>query len=162
MRRSQYALVAGLLLTSILVACSPAATPTPVPPPPTAAPALPTTAPAAAPATGETAVNWELVNPEGIVKQEKVEVNAHPASLEGKTIALRWNGKQNGDNFLNRLAELLTEQVKGVKLVKLYETDPWMNISLGPPYGSPDDAIKAAKKIKDEYKADLVIASQAD
>jgi len=60
------------------------------------------------------------------------------------------------------VAELLTEQVPGVKIVKLYETDPWMNISLGPPYGSPDDAIKAANKIKDEYKADLVIASQAD
>ena len=52
-----------------------------------------------------------------------VKINVHPASLEGKTVVLRWNGKMNGDNFLTRFGELLTQQVKKVKIVKLWEMD---------------------------------------
>ncbi len=52
-----------------------------------------------------------------------VTLNAHPASLEVKTVVLRWNGKYNGDLYLNRVGELLTQQFKNVKIVKLWETD---------------------------------------
>ncbi len=110
---------------------------------------------------GEPGQEWELVNPEGIVQVKPIRPNPHPATLEGKTVALRWNGKQNGNNFLNRLAELLTEKVKNVKIVKIYEREPWTNLTAGPPYMSAEDAKKIAVKIK-EYKPDLVIASQAD
>ncbi len=72
----------------------------------------------------ETAQSWELVNPQGIVKVEPMKVNPHPATLEGKTVVLRWNGKHNGDNVLNRVAEMLNEQVKGVKIIKLWEKYP--------------------------------------
>ena len=66
---------------------------------------------------------WELVNPEGVIKIEPMKVNPHPATLEGKTVLLRWNGKPNGDNFLNRVAELLTEHIRDVKIIKLWELD---------------------------------------
>ncbi len=38
-----------------------------------------------------------------------VKMNAHPASLEGKTVVLRWNSKPNGDKYLTRIGELLTQ-----------------------------------------------------
>jgi hypothetical protein len=52
-----------------------------------------------------------------------VKLNPHPASLEGTTVVLRWNGKYNGDLFLNRVGELLAQQAKNVKIVKLWEVD---------------------------------------
>ena len=86
-----------------------------------------------------------------------IHLNAHPASLEGKTVVLRWNGKLNGDKLLSRVAELLTQQVKGVKVVKLWETDPGTAIS--------SDNAEASVQIADKIAAlapDLVIASQCD
>jgi hypothetical protein len=65
-----------------------------------------------------TAQEWTLVNPEGVIKIEPMKVNAHPATLEGKTVLLRWNGKHNGNNFLDRVAELLARDVKNVKIIK--------------------------------------------
>ncbi len=109
----------------------------------------------------ETVQDWELVNPEGVLAIEPIKINPHPSTLEGKTVALRWNSKQNGENFLNRVAELLVEKVKDVKVVKIYETEPWTNIIGGPPFMTAEEAKKIAAKIK-EYKPDLVIASQAD
>ncbi len=76
-------------------------------------------------------------------------------------MALRWNGKQNGNNFQERVAELLKENVKDIKIIKLYEVEPWMNITAGPPYMSAADADRMAKTIA-KYKPDLVIASYAD
>ena len=116
--------------------------------------------PSAAPAK-EAVQNWELVNPEGVLAIQPIKINPHPATLEGKTVALRWNSKQNGENFLNRVAELLLEKVKDVKVVKIYEKEPWTNVIGGPPFMTADEAKKIAAKIK-EYKPDLVIASQAD
>ena len=57
----------------------------------------------------ESAQEWELLNPEGVIQVKPMKVNPHPATLEGKTVVLRWNGKHNGNNFLNRVAELLAE-----------------------------------------------------
>ena len=37
---------------------------------------------------------WEVLNPEGVIKIEPMKINPHPSTLEGKTIMLRWNGKQ--------------------------------------------------------------------
>jgi hypothetical protein len=100
---------------------------------------------------------WDLVNPEGVVKIEPMKVNPHPASLEGKTVLLRWNGKHNGDNFLNRIGELLTEQVKGVKIVKSWEVAPWTAIIAG----NPDKSREIAKTLA-EHKPVIVIGSQCD
>lgn len=105
----------------------------------------------------ETAQSWELVNPQGVVKVEPMKVNLHPATLEGKTVVLRWNGKHNGDNILNRVAEMLNGQVKDVRIVKLWEKYPdTVMVS-----SSQEKSKDIAKKIA-SFKPDLVIASQTD
>jgi UDP-N-acetyl-D-mannosaminuronic acid transferase (WecB/TagA/CpsF family) len=117
-------------------------------------------APISAPAK-EAIQEWELVNPEGTVVVKPIKMNPHPKSLEGKTVALRWNGKQNGNHFLERVAELLKEKVKNIKILKIYELEPWTNITAGPPYMTPEEGKKVAQKIAG-YKPDIVLASQAD
>ena len=105
----------------------------------------------------ETAQEWEIINPEGTIKLEPMEVNPHPASLEGKTVVLRSNGKHNADNFLQRVAELLEKEVKGIKIVKSWETVPETNTISQ----NPDKSKEFAKMLVD-FKPDLVIASQCD
>ena len=100
---------------------------------------------------------WELVNPEGTVKIDPIKINVHPSTLQGKTAMLRWNAKHNGDQFLNRVAELLSEQVKDIKIVKAWEVIPETNIISQ----SPERSKEFAKKIA-AFKPDLVIGSQAD
>jgi ABC-type Fe3+-hydroxamate transport system substrate-binding protein len=87
----------------------------------------------------------------------QIQLNPHPASLDGKTVVLRWNGKPNGDKLLSRVAELLVEQAPGVNIIKLWETDPDTAVS-------SDDAelsVQIAEKIA-ALTPDLVIASQCD
>lgn len=105
----------------------------------------------------EVVQKWELINPEGTVKFTPMEVNCRPATLEGKTVMLRWNGKHNGDNFLNRVAELLTAQVKGVRIIKSWEVVPeTANMSRNPAL-SKGWAEKLAP-----LKPDIVIGSTGD
>ena len=105
----------------------------------------------------ETAQSWELVNPQGIVKVEPMKVNPHPATLEGKTVVLRWNGKHNGNNILDRVAEMLSEQIKDITIVKLWEKYPdTVCVSSG-----QEKSKDIAKKVA-SFKPDLVIASQTD
>ncbi|HWT79331.1 MAG TPA: UGSC family (seleno)protein, partial [Candidatus Methylomirabilis sp.] len=86
-----------------------------------------------------------------------VKMNSHPAGLEGKTILLRWNGKYNGDKFLARVGELLTQQVKGVKVIRLWEMDSTTAAISKNGEMSEEVAGKIAR-----LKPDLVIAAQAD
>ena len=86
-----------------------------------------------------------------------VKINPHPASLEGKTVLLRWNGKMNGDRFLTRVGELLAQQVKNVKIVKLWELDKTT--------ASISKDLQASERVAATVaglKPDLVIAVQAD
>jgi ABC-type Fe3+-hydroxamate transport system substrate-binding protein len=106
--------------------------------------------------TAEQAANWTLVNPEGVAKVTPIKLNQHPTSLEGKTVALRWNGKENGNNFLDGVAAQLQKNVKNVKVIKLYETMPETN-SYGTSKMGPDVIAKIAA-----LKPDLIISSQAD
>ena len=57
---------------------------------------------------------WELVNPSGVIKQAQVEPAKRITSLDGKTVALRWNGKNNGNVVLDRVAELLSQRYPSV------------------------------------------------
>ncbi len=105
----------------------------------------------------EASQEWELVNPEGVVKLEPMEINPHPSSLEGKTVVLRANGKHNSDNFQARIAELLQKEVKGIKIIKSWEAVPETFRSSQ----NPDLSKEFAKKIA-ALKPDLVIGSQCD
>ena len=86
-----------------------------------------------------------------------VKLTAHPASLEGKTVLLRWNGKFNGDKYLTRVGELLSQQVKNVKIVKLWEMDKSTAAISKDLQASEQVAATVAK-----LKPDLVISAQAD
>ena len=105
----------------------------------------------------ETPQEWELINPEGVVEVKYFDLAPRLTTLEGKTIVLRWNEKHNGNNFLDRIAELLKEKVPTAKVIKLYEVDKTTNeIS-----GSNQESARIAKVIKD-LKADIVIAAYSD
>src|SRR5512139_4255440 len=67
---------------------------------------------------------WEILIPQGVIKIEPMEINPHPSTLEGKTVLLRWNGKHNGDKFLERVAELLRQKVKGINIIYSWEFAP--------------------------------------
>ena len=102
--------------------------------------------------------DWELINPEGVVKIEIMKLNPHPSRLEGKTIMLRSNGKHNGDKFLIRVGELLKDKVKDVKIIYSWEVAPE---TVDPITGSHERSKKFAQKLA-SFKPDLVVASQAD
>ena len=94
---------------------------------------------------------------EGIPKIGPVKMNAHPSTLEGKTVLLRWNGKYNGDKFLSRVGELLIEQVKNVRIVKMWEADPNTAVISKKMEVSEQIASKIAA-----IKPNIVISAQAD
>ncbi len=102
--------------------------------------------------------SWEILNPEGVIKIEPMEISPHPSTLEGKTVLLRWNGKHNGDKFLDRVAELLAQKVKGIKIIKSWEVAPE---TVDPISGSRERSLELMKKLA-AFKPDLVIGSQAD
>jgi hypothetical protein len=109
------------------------------------------------PCLAEQAITWELVNPTGVVKREVIDPAPRISTLEGKTVALFWNGKNNGDVLLDRLAELLVQKVPGINVVKVYEKNP-KTVSI-----SGRDNISEEKSLFIQgLKPDLVIASQAD
>jgi hypothetical protein len=103
------------------------------------------------------AQKYELVNPEGQVKVEMTKVNPHPASLEGKTVVLRANIKHNADNNGDRIAELLKENVKNIKVIKAWEVLPDTKVTSQ----GADRSKEIAKEIA-ALKPDLVIATHAD
>jgi hypothetical protein len=105
----------------------------------------------------EAVQEWELVNPAGVIKTIPIKMAARINSLEGKTVALKWNQKPNGQIFLDRVAELLKENVKGVKIVKMYEVEP----TTIPQSANMDVADRKAQLIA-KYKPDIVIGSQCD
>ena len=94
---------------------------------------------------------------EAVPKIETVRMNAHPGTLEGKTVLLRWNGKYNGDKFLTRVGELFIEQVKNVRIVKFWESDSNTAIISKKIEVSEQIASKIAS-----LKPGIVISAQAD
>lgn len=95
--------------------------------------------------------------PAGIIEKASVDPAKRIASLDGKTIALRWNSKHNGDVVLNRLAELLAKKYPSATIVKTYETDKSLNAISG----TAAESERIAKAVA-SVKPDLVIASQCD
>ncbi|MGA3127912.1 MAG: hypothetical protein ABSD13_14475 [Candidatus Korobacteraceae bacterium] len=105
----------------------------------------------------DTSQQYEIVNPESVVKIAPMDVNSHPSTLEGKTVVLRANEKHNADNVLEKVAELLTEKVKEIKIIKAWEVLPETRDNSQGPERSKQFAQKLAA-----LKPDLVIGSQGD
>lgn len=101
---------------------------------------------------------WNLVNPSGVIKKAEIKPAQRLTSLDGKTVALRWNGKHNGDIALNRLAELLQKKFPNAKILKTY-ADNTENLNVIS--GNPAESARIAKAVA-ATKPDLVIAAQAD
>jgi hypothetical protein len=102
-------------------------------------------------------MNWELINPEGVTRLEFKSANPHPASLEGKTVLLRWNGKHNGNILLERIGRLLEEKINNIKIIKAWEVFPES--------GNSSQNVEICKKVAArlaEFNPDIVIASQCD
>ncbi len=105
----------------------------------------------------EAVQTWELINPSGVIQVTPIKMAPRISALEGKTVGLKWNAKPNGNLFLNRVADLLKEKVKDVKIIKFYEVEP----STAPQSTSQEVARQKAQIIA-RYKPDLVIGSQCD
>jgi len=105
----------------------------------------------------EEIVPMELINPEGVTRIDPIRPAPRISTLRDKTIVLRWNGKHNGDHYLNRVAELFVGQEIGVKVIKLWEVDP----STAAISQSPAESDGIASKIVG-LGADLVIGVLAD
>ncbi len=108
-------------------------------------------------ARAEKPCQWTLLRPEGAIRVEETKVRPRPSSLEGKTVLLRTNGKHNSEPFLDRVAELLEKEVKGIKIVKAWHLAPETNMISQNPGRSREIAETLVKS-----KPDLVIASNAD
>jgi hypothetical protein len=106
----------------------------------------------------EPAYHWELINPEGIVTVKAMSLNRHPRQLEGKKILLRWNGKHNGDLFLNRIAELMVGHIKGADIVKAWEISPDTAVAIS---GSQERSTSLARSCA-SFKPDIVIGAYGD
>ena len=106
---------------------------------------------------GGTSVNVKASEDKKVPKVGPLKLNPHPATLEGKTVLLRWNGKYNGDKYLSRVGELMTQQVKNVKIIKMWEIDKSTAAISKNAEMSEQVAASIAK-----LKPDLVIAAQAD
>lgn len=75
-------------------------------------------------------------------------------TFEKKRVGLLWNGKPNGDFFLNRVAELLKEKYKDIDIVKFWEIDPGRTAH---PERKADDTLDFIAE-----KSDIVISAQGD
>ena len=88
------------------------------------------------------------------ITEKYLDITPRVDTLEGKRVGLWWNGKPNGDVFLNRVAELLEKNYKNIEIIKFWEVDP--------------EGTAVSNKYSDELldriadSVDIVIASSAD
>lgn len=140
-------------------ACSRAPAPTPTTIPTTVAATLSAAAPiTGTPVASSCGSDAPPADPaESAAVLGAVRLNPHRASLEGKTVLLRWNSKVSGDRLLTRLGELLASKVPGIKIIRYWETDPASAVIVK----SPEQSAQIAAKIV-ALKPGLVIASQGE
>jgi hypothetical protein len=105
----------------------------------------------------ESVQEWEVIVPTGEIEKSTIEPAPRINSLEGKTVVLRWNGKNNGNLFLDRLAELFAQKHPETKVVKSYVEDKSIN-NISANAANSELYTKSVLSMK----PDLVIAAQAD
>jgi hypothetical protein len=93
--------------------------------------------------------------PTGAVMAERITKFAPRIdSFDGKRIGLLWNSKPNGDFYLNRVADLLSQKFPSSKIIKFYETHAAETTN-------PDKKSDAALDLIVQ-NSDVVIAAQGD
>jgi len=88
------------------------------------------------------------------VIEEHLEFAPRINSFVGKRIGLLWNGKPNGNFYLDRVAQLLEQRYKDIDIIKFWEVDPEQTAH---PDQKSDAALDGIAK-----KSDVVIAAQGD
>ena len=101
-------------------------------------------------------VELKIINPVAIPASHVEKGERHPpakrkGSLEGKTVALYWNGKQNGTHALDRAKEKLSAQYKGIKFLDVIGEEGGSNRYLS------DEQLDMLQR-----EADAVVATTAD
>ncbi|MSQ51258.1 MAG: hypothetical protein EXR28_05165 [Betaproteobacteria bacterium] len=96
---------------------------------------------------------WTVMNPVANVDIEKLKGADRFDDFSGKRIGLWWNGKPNGDIFLNEVAHQLELRHPEMTTVRMWEIDPATTSA----YGISKDQIETLSK-----RADLVIGGLAD
>lgn len=71
-----------------------------------------------------------------------------------KKVGLLWNGKPNGDFFLNRVAALLKEKYNEIEIIKFWEIDPGRTAH---PERKEDETLDFIAE-----NSDIVISAQGD
>ena len=104
--------------------------------------------------------NWELIDPEGACKMTSSTIAPRLTTLEGKTVGLYWNRKPGGQDVLDEIARLLSEEVKDIKFIRYWEAVPGATAYTEGSWSEPLDE----KIIRDmvALKPDVVISSQGD
>jgi hypothetical protein len=96
---------------------------------------------------------WTVMNPVGDVEIENLGGASRLDDFSGKRIGLWWNGKPNGDIFLDELARQLESRFSGMAAVRMWEIDAATTTA----YGVPRDKLERMAR-----SADLVIGALAD
>jgi hypothetical protein len=91
-------------------------------------------------------IEWEVWNPLAEYETAVLVQSPRLTDLNGKTVGLFWNGKPNGDIFLEAIGKLLEDRFKDIKLIRF-----WLYISVGP---------ENQKRMAEQ--CDAVIAAQGD
>ena len=100
---------------------------------------------------------WDLVIPAGVIKIAQIKPAKRISTLDGKTVAFRWNGKNNGDVVLDHLCDLMGKKFPNTRFIKIYQKDPsTVGIS-----GSAPESERIARSMV-SLNPDLVIAAQGD
>ena len=116
---------------------------------------MPGKSPMTTPVSGTKSQDTPVYCPTGITITKKyLDIASRVDTLDGRKVGLLWNGKPNGDVFLNRIAELLEKNYKGIEIIKFWEVDP-EGTALITKY-SDETLDRIANSV------DIVIASQAD
>jgi hypothetical protein len=102
------------------------------------------------------AIEWELVNPEGVCTAESVKMPPRLTTLEGKTVGLSWNGKIGSKELLTEIADLLSQKVKDIKFIKFWEAVKSTDVAI---------LIEWEQKILQDMvalKPDIIISAHGD
>ena len=97
----------------------------------------------------------KVYKPIGVPMTEKIaEFAPRMDALDGKRIGLLWNSKPNGNHYLNRVAELLTQRYPSATIIKFWEQFPSETAN---PDKKSDEALDIITR-----NADVVISAQGD
>jgi hypothetical protein len=89
-----------------------------------------------------------------VITKEYSDTASRVSTLGGRRVGLLWNGKPNGDIFLDRIAEILEKKYEDIEIIKFWKVDP-EHTAFSNKY-SEETLDRIAKS------ADVVIASQGD